>query len=83
MGNAEKLQTARYHASVTKSDTIDIPAKNGLRPRALRIGGAGDVIVLDESSDSITYTCVAGEVLEIQAKRVMNGTTATNIVAWF
>jgi hypothetical protein len=81
--NTEKLQTARYHASVTKSDTVDIPDVAGLRPRALRVGGAGDVIVLDERGNSITYTCVAGEVLEVAAKRVMNSTTATGIVAWF
>lgn len=78
------LETGAYHAAVTKSDSIDIPKINGRGPRALRIGGAGDVAVVDQRGTVVVYTCVAGEVLEFKAKRVNSTSTdAANIVAWY
>lgn len=69
---------ARSHAAVTPSDTVDLP----FLARALRIGGAGNVAVtVDEVT--LTYTCTAGEVLNVCASRVLaTGTTATGIIAW-
>jgi hypothetical protein len=70
---------ARFHASVTKHDTNILDPV----PRALRIGGAGTVVVEDEAGVTVTYTCSAGEVLLIRAHKVKTASTATDIVAWW
>jgi hypothetical protein len=80
----KQLETAAFHGAVTKSDSADIALINGRGPRALRIGGAGDVAVVDQRGTVVVYTCVAGEVLEVKAKRVNSTSTdATGIVAWY
>jgi hypothetical protein len=66
--------------AVTPSDTAPIakgPAK------ALFVGGAGNVVAINEFGVAITFTGVlAGSILPIQTIRVhATGTTATNIVA--
>ena len=69
------------HASVTPSDTVDLP--NGIA-RALRIGTGGVVAVVDPQGTVVEYTVVDGEVLDVATKRVNNtNTTATGIVAWY
>ena len=79
-----RIETAHRHAAVTASDTADISLIDGRTCRALRIGGAGNVVVVDQGGTAVTYTCVAGEVLLIEARRVNStNTTATGIVAWF
>ena len=51
--------------------------------RALYIGGAGDIIVINPNGTAVTFVGVlAGTILPIQTSRVIAiGTTATNIVA--
>jgi hypothetical protein len=71
--------SARSHAEVTPHASLNFGCA-----RALRIGGAGDVAVVGLDDVVVIYTCVAGEVLTVQCKRVnLIGTDATNIVAWF
>lgn len=67
--------------AVTPSDSVDLD----LRPRALYVGGAGDVVAVDVGGDAVTFVGVqAGSVLPIVCKRVnATGTTATNIVALY
>lgn len=67
------------HKSITPHDTNEVDP----RPRALRIGGAGDITLVDDDGTAITYTVVAGEVLSISPKIVKDtGTDATGIVGW-
>ena len=51
--------------------------------RSLYIGGAGDVIAVNEAGDPVTFTAIpAGTILPIEAAIVMDtDTTATGIIA--
>ncbi len=66
--------------AVTPSDTLAI---KGGPARALYVGGAGDVVAVNENGVAVTFAAVpAGTVLPIATARVNDtGTTATNIVA--
>lgn len=76
-------QGARKLASVTPSDTVNLP---GGVCRALYIGGAGDIAILaEDDSSAVTLSgVVAGQVVPVRAKRVNStNTTATLIVAMY
>ena len=68
---------ARRHFPITPADA-DLP----IRPRALKCLEAGTAIVRDEGGTDVTYTLEAGEVLEIMAVQVRDGSTAT-VVGWY
>jgi len=71
---------AEHHFTVIPSDTADL----AVRPRALRIGGAGSVVLRDAKGADVAYAVQAGEILPVRALRVMaTGTTATGIVGWY
>ena len=71
--------TSPKHGAVTKSDTTLLS-----NVRALYIGVGGDVVVIDQYNNSATYkNAQSGSVLLIQAKKVMDATTATDIVALY
>lgn len=73
-------EPAYGHFEITPSDSVDLTHV----PSAIRVGGAGDVVIRDRHDVDITYTCTAGEILGVRAVRVLaTGTTATNLVAWF
>ena len=66
--------------AITPHDSNSQP---GLPCRALFVGGAGALAVIDGSGAAVTLTgVVAGTVLPLEVSRVKaTGTTATNIVA--
>lgn len=66
-------------AAVTKSDTVDLTTLT----RALYIGTAGDVRVVQRNGTAVTFKAVpAGAILPIRCARVNStGTTAADIVA--
>jgi hypothetical protein len=67
--------------SVTKSDTVDEP--NGMFD-AIYVGGAGVVVVVFQDGSTASFTCVAGQILPIRAKRINNtNTTATLMIALY
>jgi hypothetical protein len=71
------LETATRYGAVTKSDTT------ALQFKALYVGGTGNVVVRTGGTDStaVTFAAVpAGATLWVSGNRVMNATTATNIV---
>ena len=71
---------AEHHFVVAPDDAQDLP----VRPRALRIGVAGTLVVRDVAGTDVTYTVDAGEVLSLRATRVLaTGTTASDIVGWY
>jgi hypothetical protein len=66
-------------AAVTPDDDNDLNDTT----RALYIGGAGNVTIIDANGNTTTFEAVpVGMILPVRASRVMaTGTTATNIVA--
>jgi len=71
---------ATRHFAVTPADGSDLANI----PRALFIGGAGDIAIRDGAGTDVTYTVPAGTTLLIRAVRVLaTGTTATGIVGWY
>lgn len=76
---------ASKFAVLTKHDTNDIPLVNNKGPRALYIGGTGNITVLDQDGVScLISTIPAGSILPIRPTRLMStGTTATTIVALY
>lgn len=66
---------------ITPSDTVDIAAgvTNGIY-----VGGAGVVAVVFPDSSVRNFTCVAGQVLPLRARRVnTTNTTATLLQALY
>lgn len=70
---------ASHHYAVTPSDGSDLSP----RPRAVYVGGAGDVSMTDAGGAAVTWAGVpAGTTIPFRAVRIRStGTTATNIVA--
>jgi hypothetical protein len=78
-GNQPGLTSPATRAvAVVPSDATILDPK----PRALYVGGAGDVVIDTEQDTGVTLSAVpAGSVIPIRAKRVKAATTATLIVA--
>lgn len=72
--------------AIVKSDTVDFVAE-GTRDNlcsAIFVGGAGIVAVVFQDGSVVNFTCVAGQVLPVAAKRVNStNTTATLMVALY
>lgn len=61
-------------AAITKSDTVNLTRLSD----AIFVGGAGIVAVVFEGDDVVNFTCTAGQILPVRAKRVNStNTTAT------
>ena len=73
---SDNFQVPSRAAAVTPSDTTQIYAS------ALFVGGAGNVAVVTEGDDTVTFSGVqAGSMLVLRIKQVRStSTTATNIV---
>lgn len=69
---------ATRHYAITPNDGADLP----VRPRALFVTVAGNVVIRDEEGVDVTYPVSVGDVLTFRAVRVLaTGTTAT-VVGW-
>ena len=66
--------------AITKSDTVDSEKINDHYPTAIWVGGAGIVRAIMEDNTDVQFTCVAGTVLPIYAKRVMSTTTTATLM---
>lgn len=74
-----QITSAERHFAITPNNDTDL----AIIPRAIFIGGAGDIAIRDELDNDVTYTVQAGQVLIFRARRVLStGTTASNIVGW-
>lgn len=72
------LAAAEDGFNVTPNDGVDLAVET----RALLIGGAGTVAAVMKSGASVSFTCVAGQRLDVKVTRVLaTGTTATGVVA--
>lgn len=72
-------------AAITKDDAANIQYGGLDRPPdAIFVGGAGVVALVDQRGAVVNFTCAAGQVLPVQAKRVNStNTTATLLVALY
>lgn len=69
-----------FHFAISPSDTDPLPA----RPRVLRVGTGGLLVLVDKAGVEVTYNVVDGEILPFRALAIRaTGTTATNIVGWY
>lgn len=82
-------QYAKYVA-ITKSDTANFVDQGrgsfggSILCDAIYVGGAGIVVAVAEDDSTCSFTCVAGQILPIKAKRVNSTTTtATLMVALY
>lgn len=76
--------------AVTKSDTVNVtpPAASQLTNPcfdALWVGGAGDVVLVQEDGTTLTFTCTTvPAIIPVRGKRVNSAsTTATKMVALY
>lgn len=72
---------ARRAAAVTPNDSTDLSDV----PRALWVGGAGDIsLIMQDDASAVTITGATVGYHPLRAKRIRaTGTTATNIVALY
>jgi len=71
----------RRAETITKDDATNIP---GGRTDAIHVGGAGNVVVVFPNDSTCTFTCAAGDILPVAAKRVNStNTTATLMSALY
>lgn len=67
--------------AITKSDVTTYEPSNTGYLDALYVGGGGDVAVVTVAGTTVTFVgALAGSILPIQCKKVLDATTATNIV---
>lgn len=72
--------------SITPSDTVDFLAQGTSDNlcSAIYVGGAGVVVVVFQDGSTASFTCIAGQVLPVKAKRVNStSTTATLLIALY
>ena len=72
-----------HFVAVTKSDTTDLFI-NGRPPKAIYVGGAGDLALRGTNGVTVTLSnVIAGMYYPVRPKHVMAATTATGIVALY
>jgi hypothetical protein len=79
------IQRYNIYVPITKSDTVNfLPVANRTLCDAIYVGGAGIVVAVQEDGTAVSFTCVAGQLLPVAAKRVnLTTTTATLMVALY
>lgn len=72
-------------ASITASDTVDFVPQgtSDNLTSAIYVGGAGTVPVVFQDGTVVTFTCIAGQILPVKAKRVNTGGSATGLFALY
>lgn len=72
--------------AITADDAVNFPAQ-GTSDRlcsAIYVGGAGVVPVVFQDGTVVNFTCIAGQILPVKAKRVnATGLTASLLVALY
>lgn len=67
--------------AITKSDTVDLVPKPC---DAIWVNSAGDVVVVLENGNTVTFTVPNGGIIPIRARRVNStSTTATGMIALY
>lgn len=75
------VDPAKALVAITPDDSNDLATV----VRDIRVGGAGNVVVIDAAGNTVTFSgCVAGERLGpfYVARVKLTGTTATNLIGY-
>lgn len=73
-----------YAKAITPSDTVNLVFGDKLTCDAIYVGGTGTVTVVLRDDTTVQFTCIAGQVLPIQAKRVnATGAAGTLLAALY
>jgi len=75
----DSTSPASGYAAITPSDGTELTYVT----RAIYVGGAGNIVAVDEAGNAVTFTgATAGSIIPIRCKRVNStNTTATGLVA--
>ena len=82
------ISNSQYNkgVAITKSDSANF-GPNGTPDgccSAIYVGGAGIVVVVFQDDSTASFTCIAGQILPVKAKRVNStNTTATLMIALY
>lgn len=77
---------------LTADDSNDVALVEGDYPRALYIGGAGDIIVVDLNGEEVVLPVLAGQIIPIRISRLRSTstiggesrtTTATDVIGCY
>lgn len=82
MSKKTATHTASICLAVTPNDSTDLTYSTC---RAIYVGGAGNIALVDGAGTTVTFTGVtAGSILPVQTARInATGTTATSLVALY
>ena len=72
--------------AITPSNTVNFLNEGTANAvcSAIYVGGAGVVVVVFQDDSAISFTCIAGQILPVKAKRVNStSTTASLLVALY
>ena len=61
---------------ITKSDTVNLDRLTD----GIYVGGAGIVVAVMQDDSAVSFTCIAGQVLPVRAKRVNSTTTTATLM---
>jgi hypothetical protein len=68
-------------AAITKSDTVNfVPVAGKTLCDAIYVGGAGIVVAVFQDDSTVSFTCIAGQILPVNAKRVNSTTTSATLM---
>lgn len=83
----ELTRPSAVFRAITPSDSVDLVAAHGMPspPRGIYVGGAGNLVAVDDAGAAVTFTGVAaGTTLPIRPDRINStSTTATALVALY
>lgn len=71
--------------AITASNTVDFLNQGTADgcTSAIFVGSAGTVPVVFQDGSVVTFTCVAGQILPVKAKRVNTGGSASALIALY
>lgn len=77
---SQNINSSMKSFAITKSDTVDF----AFLVRGIYVGTTGNVVVVNPDDTTVTFSNVpAGAILPVQAKRVNDATTASNMVGLY
>lgn len=83
--SGDPTRPSGYFAAITPSDTTLLSKVDGDLPRAIYVGGAGNIVAVRMDGATVTFTAAtAGSVIPIRYSRINStNTTATALVALY
>lgn len=79
---SDELRVSGIWREITKSDSVDIPRVSGLPVRAIYVGTAGSVSLMDATGSVVEFVLPQG-VHPLRPKRVMDAGDGDDLVALY